>query len=159
MDENEYRITYNSLNSRRCVFEKSILTQNCGCRYHEKFNLAEREGIRCIDARAQQNCSIFLNECRKQARFALHLTEIVGDLLPHSKEVRVQKGALLGLTPESSNRPDTEIVDIYSLIDQAVSEVGGDISHYPFENLIPSISHHPGRPKRQRKKINPGSRD
>ncbi|MCK5665576.1 MAG: hypothetical protein KAI17_18945, partial [Thiotrichaceae bacterium] len=64
MDENEYRTAYHGLNTQRCVFEKSILTLNCNCRLHEKFNLAEREGIRCTDIEAQKNCSVFLNESR-----------------------------------------------------------------------------------------------
>lgn len=152
MDENEYRSTYNSLNKRRCVFEKSILTQNCDCRLHEKFNLAGREGIRCTQDQAQQNCSLFLNECRRQARFALNLTEIVGDLLPHSKEVQVQKGALLGLAPELPNLTETKINDISLLIEKALDQCANDLSKFPYQNLMPSISHHPPRPKRRSRK-------
>ncbi len=151
MDENEYRSAYQGINTLKCVFEKSILTQNCGCLYHEKFNLAEREGIRCTSADRQNHCSQFLNACRKQAQFALHLTEIVGNLLPHSKEVQVQKGALLGLAPHLPNLPDTPIEDIAALIEQAVEVSEGDILNYPFEELIPSISHHPPRPRRSRR--------
>jgi hypothetical protein len=154
MDENEYRSAYHSLNDLRCVFEKSILTQNCGCSCHERFNLAEREGIRCACPDTQEQCSIFLNKCRQQARFALKLTEIVGNLLPHSKEIQVQKGALLGLTPHLPNLPETPINDISQLITQAAESVGGDISLYPFGNLIPSISHHPPRPRRSRRHKN-----
>jgi hypothetical protein len=152
MDENEYRTTYHGLNAQRCVFEKAILILNCNCRLHEKFNLAEREGIRCNDRKAQQNCSIFLNESRAKAQFALRLTEIVGNLLPHSKEIRVQKGALLGLQPDLPNLSDTEIIDIYSLIEKALDVSNGDIKQYPYEKLIASISHHPARPKRTRKR-------
>lgn len=152
MDENEYRTAYHGLNTQRCVFEKSILTLNCNCRLHEKFNLAEREGIRCTDIEAQKNCSVFLNESRSKARFALHLTEIVGNLLPHSKEIQVQKGALLGLQPELPNLPATEITDIYSVIEKALAFCNGDISQFPYEQLIPSISHHPARPKRSRRR-------
>ncbi|MDJ0881849.1 MAG: hypothetical protein QNJ56_09390 [Gammaproteobacteria bacterium] len=152
MDENEYRSAYQGINTLKCVFEKSILTQNCGCRFHEKFNLAEREGIRCTDEDAHKNCSHFLNSCRKQAQFALHLTEIVGNLLPHSKEVQVQKGALLGLAPDLPNLPDTRIDDIAELIDKAVEESDGNILAYPYQELIPSISHHPPRPRRSRRK-------
>lgn len=158
MDENEYRTTYHSLNETRCVFEKSILTQYCGCRYHQKFNLAEREGIRCTNPEAQSNCSQFLNESRRQARFALHLTEIVGNLLPHSKEVQVQKGALLGLAPELPNLPETPVADIYQLIEKALTQSGGDIRGFDYASLIPTISHHPPRKKlrrRQRHKIKP----
>lgn len=152
MDENEYRSTYHSLNSIRCVFEKSVLTQHCNCRYHQRFNLAEREGIRCNEKLAQQNCSTFLNHCRQQARFALHMTEIVGNLLPHSKEVQVQKGALLGLAPELPNQAETVIDDIYVLIQSALSECNGDLDLYPYQKLIPSISSHPPRAKLRRRK-------
>jgi len=147
MDENEYRSAYHGLNSQRCVFEKSILTLNCGCRLHEKFNLAEREGIRCTDTGAQQNCSLFLTACRSRARFALRLTDIVGNLLPHSKEIQVQKGALLGLLPTRPNLPETEIEDIHALTQEVMDAAGGDPDKLPFDQLIYSISHHPPRKK------------
>ena len=152
MDENEYRTAYHGLNTQRCAFEKAILTLSCECRFHEKFNLAEREGIRCSVTKCQQNCSIFLNESRSKARFALQLTEIVGNLLPHSKEIRVQKGALLGLQPELPNLPGTQINDIYSLIEKALDVCSGDLTQYPYEQLMQSISHHPARPKKTRRK-------
>lgn len=152
MDENEFRSTYHSINSHRCVFEKSILTQHCGCRFHERFNLAEREGIRCTQQQAQLDCTIFLNQCRQQARFALHLTQIVGNLLPHNKEIQVQKGAILGLAPELPNLPDTEIEDIHALIEQARSDCGGNLNDFPYQTLIPSIASHPPRPKHRRSK-------
>lgn len=152
MDENEYRSAYHSINQQRCVFEKSILTLNCDCRFQLKFNLAEREGISCQNNDALQQCQLFLNECRSQARFALKLTEIVGNLLPHSKEIQVQKGALLGLVPELPNLPDTPIGDIHELIRSAADSVGGDIRNLPFHDLIPSISHHPPRPRRRKRR-------
>lgn len=152
MDENEYRNAYNSINQQRCVFEKSILTLNCDCQFQLKFNLAEREGISCQNHNALQQCCFFLNECRSQARFALHLKEIVGNLLPHSKEIQVQKGALLGLTPELPNLPDTPIEDIHQLITSAADNVGGNICDFPFNSLIPSISHHPPRPRRRKRR-------
>ena len=153
MDENEYRSAYHGINTLRCVFEKSILTLNCECRNQQKFNLAEREGIRCLDQSTQRQCSQFLNTCRQQARFALHLTHIVGDLLPHSKEIQLQKGALLALTPHLPNLPDTPISDIYPLIQLALKQGNQDMSKFPFQSLMPGISTHPKRPKlRQRKK-------
>lgn len=149
MDEKEYRHTYNSLNTQRCVFEKTILTQTCRCRFQQNFNLAEREGIRCTEQKSQNNCLIFLNECRQHARFALHLSSIVGNLIPHSKEIKVQKGALLGLMPEQPNLPETQITDIYQLIDQAILQSQGDLKTYPYQQLMSSISHHPSRKKRR----------
>ena len=161
MDENEYRSAYHSINQHRCVFEKSILTLSCNCRFQLKFNLAEREGISCQNHDALQQCQIFLIQCRSQARFALRLTEIVGNLLPHSKEVQVQKGALLGLAPDLPNLPDTPIDDIHQLIKSAVDNAGGDIGDFPFNSLVSSISHHPPRPRRtrRRKKTDPNKSD
>ena len=147
MDENEYRNAYHGINTQRCVFEKSILTLNCQCRFHEKFNLAEREGIRCTNQQSQSNCNQFLNACRSKARFALQLTEIIGDLLPHSKEIQLQKGALLGLAPELPNKPDTPIEDIYTLIELALEQCQQNLNLFPFESLMTSISHHPKRPR------------
>ncbi len=152
MDENEYRSTYHSLNGLRCVFEKSILTQNCGCRLHQRFNLAEREGIRCGDADAQAQCKTFLDNARARARFALRLTDIVGNLLPHNKEIQVQKGALLALRPELPNLPDTPIDNIRALIEAAAAECGGDLEAFPYERLMPGIVHHPPRPPRSRRR-------
>ena len=151
MDENEYRTAYHSINDNRCVFEKSILTQSCGCQFHERFNLAEREGVRCTNVSAQQHCSQFLNEARRRARFALHLTQIVGNLLPHNKEIQVQKGALLGLAPDLPNLPDTKIDDIQELIGRAVAESDGDLDRFPYERIMSSIAHHPTRPRRRRR--------
>ncbi len=152
MDENEYRSAYQSLNQTRCVFEKSILTQNCGCRLHQRFNLAEREGIRCLDVAAQARCKLFLDQVRSRARFALKLTDIVGNLLPHNKEIQVQKGALLALRPELPNRPDTPIEDIRALIEQAAAACDNHLENYPYQQLMPGIVHHPTRPPRSRRR-------
>ncbi len=152
MDENEYRSTYHSINSNRCAFEKLILTGNCQCQHHERFNLAEREGVKCLAPEAQQLCAGFLNEVRQQARFALGLTHIVGNLLPHSKEIQVQKGALLGLRPDLPNLPDTPIEDISQHLQQALTDSGGTLQEFPIHNLIPSIKHHPPRPRRSRRR-------
>jgi hypothetical protein len=151
MDEYEFRSAYHSLNELRCVFEKSILTLHCGCRLHQRFNLAEREGIRCTDELRQGNCRLFLDNVRRQARFALHLTEIVGNLLPHSKEIQVQKGALLGLVPELPNHPDTPLPDISDLIEKAAASCGGKIESFHYQSLMPSIVSHPPR-QRHRKR-------
>ena len=147
MDENEYRNAYQGINVQRCVFEKSILTLNCRCSYHDRFNLAEREAIRCTHEAANQTCQIFLANCRSKARFVLHLTDIVGNLLPHSKEIQVQKGALLGLTPDLPNKPDTVIEDIHNLLKLALQSCNNDPNLLPYDKLIQSISRHPQRTK------------
>jgi hypothetical protein len=154
MDENEYRNAYHSINQTRCVFEKSILTRTCNCQHARKFNLAEREGVGCKDEQAQALCSQFLNTVRQQARFALKLADIVGNLLPHNKEIQVQKGALLGLLPDLPNLPDTPIEDIASLLGQAQANHGAQLETLPYGALIQSIVHHPPRERRRRREKN-----
>ena len=152
MDEDEFRRSYHSLVETRCVFEKSILTRNCDCRFQQRVNLAEREGVKCCNSDAQTDCSTFLSHCRQKARFALRLTHIVGNLLPHSKEVQVQKGALLGLTPDLANRAESRVEDIRKLIEQALDESDGDLTVFPYQRLIPSISAHPPLVRKRRRK-------
>jgi len=83
----------------------------------------------------------------------LQLTNIVGNLLPHSKEIQVQKGALLGLQPELPNKPETPIDDMYRPLEIALAECDGDLPQLSYEKLVSSISHHPARQKlRHRKK-------
>lgn len=153
MDENEYRNAYQGINPVRCVFEKSILTQNCGCSLHHKFNLAEREGVQCNNEQAQQRCKSFLDLLRPKARFALKLTDIVGNLLPHNKEIQVQKGSLLGLLPELPNLPETRVEDINQILEEQYKSCGEDWQNLQLEPLIQSILHHPPR-KRSRRSRN-----
>jgi len=142
MNENEYRTAYHGLNPNRCVYEKSILTQSCQCQYANRINIAEREGIACNDKAALQQCSEFLSHLRQHASFALKMTQIVGNLLPHSKEVQVQKGGLVGLIPGLPNTRESEINSIHHLINEAAESCDQNFEDYPYRNLIPSISHH-----------------
>ena len=96
MDEQQYREAYQSVNDRRCVFEKTINSRRCSCEKSCRFHLADREGIACKSAAANALCGELLNHMRSNARFALHLTSADGPL-PHAREIKVQTGGLLGL--------------------------------------------------------------
>ena len=96
MEEKAYKDTYDSINERRCVFEKTINSRRCTCKQSQRFHLADREGIACKSTTGNALCIEFLNSMRSKARFALHLTSADGPL-PHTKEIKVQTGGLLGL--------------------------------------------------------------
>ena len=120
MDEDKYRETYRSVNPLQCPFEKTLNSRRCQCTKMEKIHLADRECVGCTDKQAWQNCRNFLELLRKNAIFALKMTEVELPL-PHGKEIKVQNGSVIGLyklfNPNSENKPD-----IYKLLKQALDE-------------------------------------
>ena len=151
MEEKEYRDTYQSINERRCVFEKTINSRRCTCRQSQRFHLADREGISCKSATGNALCSTFLSSMRCNARFALHLTHANGPL-PHAKEIKVQTGGLLGLQglirPEHAG--DNNIENAIGLIDAAIEKYGS-IDALPYDIIVQAIVKFEGRKKRPRR--------
>ncbi|MCG6900160.1 MAG: hypothetical protein LJE75_09190 [Gammaproteobacteria bacterium] len=152
MEEKEYKDTYQSINERRCVFEKTINSRRCTCKQSQRFHLADREGIACKSASGNALCTEFLNCMRSNSRFALHLTHADGPL-PHTKEIKVQTGGLLGLQgliyPERA--ADSNIDNAIGVIDAAIEQYGR-IENLPYDIIIQAIVKFEGRKKRPRKK-------
>ena len=150
MNELEYRETYQSVNERRCVFEKTINSRRCSCEKSCRFHLADREGIACKSATANVLCGELLNQMRSNARFALHLTSADGPL-PHAREIKVQTGGLLGLQgllhPEKSAADSIE--NAIGLIDLAISRFGR-LEALPYDVIVQAIVRFEGRKKRTR---------
>jgi hypothetical protein len=151
MEEKEYRDTYQSINERRCVFEKTINSRRCTCRQSQRFHLADREGIACKSATGNALCSTFLDSMRRNARFALHLTS-ANSPLPHAKEIKVQTGGLLGLQglihPELAG--DSNVDNAIGLIDAAIEKYGS-IDALPYDIIVQAIVKFEGRKKRPRR--------
>jgi hypothetical protein len=147
MEENQYRDTYHSINPLRCVFEKSINSRRCQCSIAERFNLADREGVRCTVDLAQKRCQVLLETLRNKAIFAMRLTRIDG-ALPHGKEVKVQTGGLLGLQQlVSGQEQQTEVADIHRVISQAIEKYSS-IDDFPYDEIVKQITRFEGRRKR-----------
>ena len=148
MDEKLYKSTYEAINERRCVFEKTISSRRSTCSSSLRFHLADREGISCKSATGNALCTELLGYLRSNARFALHLTH-ADSPLPHAKEVRVQTGGMLGLQtalyPERRERPDIE--DILALIDCGLQRYHS-FEHFPYDAIVQNIVHFEGRRKR-----------
>ena len=151
MEEKEYKDTYNAINQRRCVFEKTINSRRCTCKQSQRFHLADREGIACKSATGNALCIEFLNSMRRNARFALHLTSADGPL-PHTKEIKVQTGGLLGLQgllhPEKSTADNVE--NIIGLADTALVRFER-LENLPYDIIVQAIVKFEGRKKRPRK--------
>jgi hypothetical protein len=148
VEEDEYRATYNAINERRCVFEKSVNARRCACVKSKKFCLADREGVCCKSAAAQLLCSRLLHRMRENAQFTLQLTRITGPL-PHAKEIKVQSGGLLGL--QAVVRPElaqaTQVEDIHGIVVAAVDMFGG-LDNLPYGVINQNIARFQGRPRR-----------
>jgi len=148
MDENEYRDVYDSVNNRRCCFEKAVLTRRFGCSRMVKINIADREAVGCGCDEALIQCRALKDQLRLKAAFALKVSGGNGPL-PHAKEIKAQCGGLMGLYltlhPEQENISGVE--DIYGTIEQALKEYI-KLEQLPYDVIIKTISHFKGRPKR-----------
>ena len=149
MDEDKYRETYLSVNPLQCPFEKTLNSRRCQCEKMEKIHLADRECVGCTNKQAWQNCRDFLELLRKNALFALKMTEVELPL-PHGKEIKVQNGSIIGLdkifNPNNQNKPD-----IYKLLKQALDEYQ-TFDQLPLNQLMQSIVNFKARETRKDKK-------
>jgi len=144
IEEDEYRSTYRSVNKRRCVLEKAILSRRCACTLSARFYLADREGIACDSAAAHRRCSHLITLLRENARFALKITTLE-DELPHAKEIKVQNGGLLGL--QRVLRPDLgkkNVADVAALTMLGESTFGS-LEKFPYQEIVKSIATFEGR--------------
>ena len=144
VEENEYRSTYRSVNKRRCVFEKAILSRRCSCVCSTRFYLADREGISCDSADSHERCSRFIALLRENAKFALKITSLEGEL-PHAKEIKVQNGGLLGLQREL--RPDLKIDNVADVVGLMTlgERTFGSLEQFPYQEIVKSIAKFEGR--------------
>ncbi|MCU7960788.1 MAG: hypothetical protein KZQ58_12505 [gamma proteobacterium symbiont of Bathyaustriella thionipta] len=151
MDQDIFRQTYDEINECYCAFEKGILTNNCECSQAERFCIAEREGVKCKQAAAQQDCIDLLEILRQQARFALRADNRQQTKLPHGKAMRVQIGGLRGLYQATC--PDQPAVkkvkDVYALLRQALAKFK-QWDALPFQMIIQQMADWKGREPRRR---------
>lgn len=144
MDEDEFKETYLSLNTRVCPYEKVILSRQCDCRHAARLFIAERQAVGCDADAPQQRCIALLETLRNKAAFALKLTSAT-NRLPHAKEMKVQAGGLRGL--QRLLRPaaaETPIEDIDGLL-QLAAQTCGDLQQWPYSELMQSIVAYEGR--------------
>ena len=151
MDNEAFRKTYRDVNELFCVFEKSILTNQCRCSKAQRFCIAEREGVRCRSEEARQQCQYLLELLRKQSRFTLRATD-GSATLPHGKAIRIQVGGMRGLcaTLNPDAPPPAVIEDVYGTVEAACLTFGG-LDQLPFGEIIKQIAAFKGRQRSSRR--------
>lgn len=150
MDEKQYKSTYQAVNERQCVFEKTINSRRSACSKSLRFHLADREGISCKSAAGHALCTELLALMRSNARFALHLTHADGPL-PHAREIRVQTGGMLGLQAalHPAGQVQGNVENIISLIDAGLQRYAS-LEQFPYDAIVQGIVHFQGRKKREK---------
>ena len=154
MDQDVFRQTYKEVNERSCVFEKSVLINQCSCSRAERFCIAEREGVQCLSEEGHESCITTLSLLREHARFALRTNEDKA-ILPHGKAMRVQVGGMRGiraLVDTSAENPNA-VPDVYGILQLAI-ETFGSLEKIPYSDVMPTIAAYKSktRAKRRRKK-------
>ncbi len=144
VEEDSFRATYKSIKERLCVFEKAVLSGRCACQCATRFYLADREGIACESAAAHRRCARLIGLLRENAKFALKVTAIDGEL-PHAKEIKIQNGGLLGL--QRVLRPDLNaqnVVDVVGLTTLGETTFGS-LEEFPYREIVKTIVAFEGR--------------
>lgn len=159
MEENEYKSTYKTLTTIRCVFEKALTNQRATCHLSKHFCLADREGYACQNEQSASRCRDILEKLREKSVFVLKLHDI-DTPLPHNMEIRVQVGGLTGLVKSVPSDKGIEQVEAPMEndsgkhdIDQAVTaavKCFGAIEKLPYSEIMQSVVKFQGRRKRQR---------
>lgn len=136
MDEEQYRETYQQINTLPCVFERAIL-HRCGtCESAQRLNIAEREAVKCLSENSHKDCKEFLEIVHEKSTFAIGLPN-PGEKLPFGKEIKIQCGSIAGL--KNALDKNGEDLGIHALIDASVI-ASGDINKLPFEKIVRDIS-------------------
>ena len=140
------------MNERACLFEKSVLINQCGCSQAERFCIAEREGVHCGSDEDQARCNEVLSLLREHARFALRSNDDKA-ILPHGKAMRIQVGGMRGI--RALLEPDAEntqaVSDVAGILDLAVGRYG-DLKDLPFSEIMPSIAAYQSKTRGRRRR-------
>jgi hypothetical protein len=147
MDQDAFRRTYRDVNDRPCVYEKSLLTNQCDCSQAERFCIAEREAVHCRSDIGQAQCIEWLELVRENARFALR-SDQEPHSLPHAKAMRVQVGGLRGVhrALDPGAPPPRPIPEVFGLLNRA-RELYAGLRNIPFQQVIKEVAAYRGRPR------------
>ncbi|MHB8667663.1 MAG: hypothetical protein ACYC7B_09145 [Burkholderiales bacterium] len=150
MDETAFLQARGVVNPWPCAFEKALLAHCCSCSLAQRQNIAERETVACASAGAREQCAALRAMLRRNSAFALKLTQVEAPL-PHSREMQVECGGLLGvqlaLAPEASASTDTRVpgaqghprvADVHALVQAAQARFGA-LSDLPFSAIVQSV--------------------
>jgi hypothetical protein len=130
---------------RLCAFEKAVQTDRCHCSHAQRFLISEREGMACLSHPAHQRCLQLFDLLQEKSCFIFQRRVNDQSPLPMGQRLRFSLGGLLALH-KLLNQTEEPLPDVNALLDQANSQYG-QLTDWPFESLIQSISHFKARKK------------
>jgi hypothetical protein len=137
MDEGAFRRKLSEAVERPCTFEKSLLSRCVGCDRSDRFQIAERELVTCLDAGCLSRCTELHNHLRHG--FAFALGTVRDDVaLSHAQEMRVQCGGLKGLQYVLDGGEEVENVD--ALLEGALLK-WGELAEIPYSEVVHAAAH------------------
>lgn len=141
MDEEEYQSVLDNQMVTSCVFEKSILSLKTECSKAAKSSIAERETVFCVSAEYAGRCSDWLMMLRRKSQFALHVSEQIS-VLPHSKEMKVQVGGMLGLCKlfEIETGELHSVPNIFEVLEVCGKKVA-NVDNLSFAAIVREVAH------------------
>jgi len=122
MDEAAFRQKLSEMLERPCSFEKAVVGRCVSCAQSQKFQIAEREAVVCLNPASLSRCTSLHEFLRHSFSFALgkvHDEEV----LSHAQEMRVQCGGLKGLQYVLDD--EAEVDDVDELLDNVLQKWGG----------------------------------
>jgi len=119
-----------------CPFERAVQTVHFECSESQKTFIGEKEGIVCTNLNARTKCLELISELKRNARFALKITQS-NPVLTHGQEMKLKCGGLQGLQQLlSKSASDNNIAD---LVQAAINEFN-TIKELPFPQIMRVVS-------------------
>ena len=114
------------MEEHKCAFSNTLVTGQFGCEKGEQVTRRGGPDVVCTSDKAHQQCE---NLFQRMKQVALPAFGVEDDLLsmPHSVQVKIQFGGLLGLQRLQGGSTDESAVvkNIHGLVDQAIGKHGG----------------------------------
>ncbi len=143
VDEQAFRSALADLDKAECPFAKALLGAHAACRLAQRFYLADREGVECVDAVARMNCGAYLDHVRAVAGPRLGAID-AGGALPHGVAMKLQVGGIRGLAAALGV---AVVDDVATLVAAAVARDGG-LDGLPQETIVAAVDGYAPRRRR-----------
>lgn len=129
------------MEEHKCPFSAPLISQQFGCVHAREVIHRGGAEIACTDAQAQARCEPLFQRLKAAALPAFGVED---DLLsmPHSVQVKIQYGGLLGLQrllPEAAAPAPERVENIDALVTGALSRFGG-LDAVPCEQVVADIA-------------------
>lgn len=122
----------------KCAFSNTLITGQFGCEKAEPVTRRGGPDIACTSEAAHQRCEKLFQQMKAAALPAFGVED---DLLsmPHSVQVKIQHGGLLGLQRLLDGAGATDVKNVHALVDRAAGKYH-NLDAVPCPALVPDMT-------------------